>query len=320
MNSNSGPQEATSCAATLVSYVEVWHPDADAEKLRLAAARTIGESSQSSTEEGSAVACGEGVAGRAWSQKAPMILQESPTELMDAYSSRSGVSLRAIIAIPVLSEDRIRGVVVLGLADGFGGTEIWSRDDRDELSISSGHYSGLDAFEFINRYVRFPKGAGIPGQVWKTGRPRLVTDPATNEAFVRTFENDPAKIDCVLGVPIGSSSGFATHVLLLLSTSQAPLATRFEIWNCSLTEPEKSESEVSESARLEVTSVESASSVRETRTENARCQRIASDMARERVPLLVDSSKEPSATQDDLLLAIPVFGGKNVTSIWTISL
>ncbi len=221
---------------TLIRYVEIWTPNEDVTRLNRVACRAVGAAEILDSDEPNyggvaSVTSGEGLAGRAWHQKSATILQEDPSELLDKISRDCGTSLTAVVAIPVFRQHEIRGVVVLGLGEGFGGAEIWNRDDRYELAVSVAHYVGLPSFEFITRYTRFPKGAGVPGQVWESGTPQLLRNLNGSGAFIRSFGNDPARISEVVGLPIGSSHGFADSVLLLLSSEQTPLARHIAMLN-----------------------------------------------------------------------------------------
>jgi hypothetical protein len=217
---------------TLIRYVEVWTPTSDGKSLQRRSACAVDSNDWPHNPPAKIVKEGDGVAGRAWHQKSATILQEEPSELLTNLSRQCGASLTSVLAIPVFEQARIRGVVILGLGAGYGGTEIWSRDDRDELSVTVACYSGLPSFEFMNRYVRFPKGSGIPGQIWQSGVPQLVQDLTSNEAFVRTFDNDPARLRAAIGIPVGYSHGFPASILLLLSSEQTPLASAIELWHC----------------------------------------------------------------------------------------
>lgn len=141
-----------------------------------------------------------------------------------------------MIAIPVYCEFTLLNVIVIGFDSGNSGLEIWTRDDRDELSISGSYYDGLASFEFISRYVRFPKGAGLPGSCWKTGRPRIIENPSKDPDFIRSFDRDPTEpVQCV-GLPISREYGFPASILLLLSDIERPLAKRIDILRCESVE------------------------------------------------------------------------------------
>ncbi len=216
--------------STLVQYIEVWNAEADGQTMRLIRhARLRGNVVDSDTSE-QRIRCGEGLAGMAWHQRHAIILQEAPSELLQRIGSKNGLELAALIAYPVMKGQEVLSVIVLGISAGPGAFEVWSRDDRDELSISASYYSGLKSFEFISRHVKFPKGAGLPGTVWKSGQPKLARDLAHSAGFMRSFAADETELNTGLGLPVGSSAGNSESVLLLLSSNTKPFAVGFEIW------------------------------------------------------------------------------------------
>ena len=220
---------------TWVQYIEVWHLADDGQTMRLQHhARLRGRVVDSGTSDRS-VRTGDGIAGMAWNQRRAVILQEAPSELLQRIGIQNGLELIALIAYPIMHGHDVLSVVVLGIGDGPGAFEVWSRDDRDELSISASYYSGLKSLEFMSRYVRFPKGAGLPGTVWKTGLPKLAANLAHNASFMRSFETDETELKTGLGLPVGSSAGHSDSILLLLSSQAVPIGKAFEIWTpCSM--------------------------------------------------------------------------------------
>jgi len=224
------PKTETPKSTTLVNYIELWTPEKDQLELKSAVAidsnsvRTIQPSSTSATRK-------QGIAGSAWAQESPVIMQGSST-MIEQVASESGLAIHGLIAIPVFREFTLINVLVLGLSAGNGGMEIWTRDDRDELSISGSYYAGLSAFEFISRYVRFPKGAGLPGASWKTARPKMIDGPDKDPDFIRSFDRDPAHPGQCIGLPISREYGFPASILLLLSDETNPIANSMDIWHC----------------------------------------------------------------------------------------
>ncbi|MCR9198906.1 MAG: hypothetical protein NXI04_09700 [Planctomycetaceae bacterium] len=221
---------------SLVQYVELWLLSEDESSLECRASASVGAGVRGA--DGRSVSSGEGLAGAAWKQKTATILQETPSDLMASLNAAAAApagDLSAFVAIPLFCQQEMRGVVVLGLSDAFGAIEVWSRDDRDELAVTSGHYQGLPSFEFITRYTRFPKGAGLPGMVWKLGVAQLAQNLDTSSGFIRSFGKDPAVITSALGLPVASQRGFPASVLLLLSAQDIPLAGLTELWSCSST-------------------------------------------------------------------------------------
>lgn len=224
----------TSSDNTLIRYVEVWTSGDDGSRLVLESARTVGNYSAHRDSDVTSVAIGEGLVGQAWQEKTSVICHDRSRF---GLQSCEEPDLACMVVIPVFRQQEIRGVVILGLSDGFGAAEIWSRDDRDELSVTSGHYAGLPSFEFITAYTRFPKGAGLPGNVWKTGQPIIAQNLDQSSAFIRSFGNDPAVVTSAIGIPVCSSRGFPASVLLLLEAGDCPLAGRTELWMCCDKEP-----------------------------------------------------------------------------------
>lgn len=225
-----GIQATHSTHATLIHYIEVWNVQPDGQSMQLASCCRLRGSLVDSESPERSVRNGEGLAGMAWNQRHAIILQEAPSDLLDQIGAKNGMELAALIAYPVMKGQSVLSVIVFGVSSGPGAFEVWSRDDRDELSISASYYSGLKSFEFISRYVKFPKGAGLPGTVWKTGQPRLASDLPRSAGFMRSFAADETELNIGLGLPVGSAAGHSDSILLLLSSNSKPVAVGFEIW------------------------------------------------------------------------------------------
>ncbi len=228
MTSSTFRSVATS--GTLVQYIEVWNADDDGQSMLLQSHTRLRGSMVDSGTSDRRVRSGEGLAGMALNQRHAIILQESPSELLQRIGAKNGMELAALIAYPIMKGHQVLSVIVFGIVSGPGAFEVWSRDDRDELSISASYYSGLKSFEFISRHVKFPKGAGLPGAVWKTGQPKLAPDLIHGAGFMRSFAADETELNTGLGLPVGSSAGNSESILLLLSSNAKPIAVGFEIW------------------------------------------------------------------------------------------
>ncbi len=213
-------------ASCLIRYVEVWTPSPDnpgqviLESANLINPENLTPISPSVTRFND----GEGAIGSAMRQRGTVIFQDMPCADLERVRNETGADITAFMAFPVYFEDKLINVVAFGLIDGHGAVEIWTRDDRDELSISGSFYGGLEAFEYISQHVKFPKGAGLPGVCWKQGIPKMVNDPNGNPNFIRSFDRDPAKLTSVIGLPISRSYGYPASILLLMSSEANPLA------------------------------------------------------------------------------------------------
>lgn len=231
--SSISPQPTIEYGGLLVQSVQVWLPDDRQQQLYLqSAALTMPQPHLTDDHTPAPLTCGQGIAGRAWQQRCATLLQEEPSQLLSEYSQQFGTPVKAVLAIPVFRQQQVCGVVVFGLNEGHGGAEIWCRDDRDELAVSAGHYAGLPAFEFISRHTRFPKGAGVPGRVWRTAQPLIASNLSADADFVRSFGNDPATVTSVVGIPIDTDHGFARSVLLLLNSQRNPWCNALTLLPC----------------------------------------------------------------------------------------
>lgn len=240
------PPTMTSESLTLINYVEVWtlpenDDGASAEFLQLSHAYAIDHDRTRAVSTSGKNKLGEGVAGSAWKQHGPVILQGENSAVLQHVRSNAGVPITALLAIPVYRDYHLINVIVFGVTNGNGGIEIWTRDERDELAISGSYYEGLPSFEFISQYVRFPKGAGVPGACWKDGRPRIVPQPHAAPGFIRSFDKDPAHLAECIGLPIGREYGFAGSIILLLSDQSKPFARDFSLWECESAAPSDSD-------------------------------------------------------------------------------
>lgn len=221
------PQRMTATKANcLIRYIEIWTPCQQTDgSMVLESANIIHPDHLQPVElPVTNFPIGVGAIGSAVKQRGTVIFQDMPSVDLERIRNVTDIPVSAVMAFPVYFEDRLINVVALGLIDGHGAAEIWTRDDRDELSISGSFYRGLDAFEFMSQHVKFPKGAGLPGYCWKFGVPRMLDDPGGNPNFIRSFDRDPATLTSVLGLPISRTYGYPASILLMMSSQSHPFA------------------------------------------------------------------------------------------------
>lgn len=300
----------------LIRYVELWsfdesagNPPGESATLKLKTATTVGAGEpRKVTRSVSEVSKGESIAGSAWQQEAPVILQGPASALIEQTVEETGLPIKTMLAIPIYQEFTLVSVVVFGLTEGHGGLEIWTRDDRDELAISGSYYAGLPAFEFISQHVRFPKGAGLPGYCWKHSRPKVMERPNTNPNFIRSFDRDPADLGLCVGLPISREYGFPAAILLFLSDTKLPFASAMDVWRC------RSEKPTDENGFPTVTYLESQNS--DSGLDAEFCQSICDKLSTLREPLFLDSDSNPLPAENDCGLAIPFFNQKRIEHVF----
>lgn len=222
---------------TLVRYLEIWQVGDDGALAGKAALTFSADGPRDVGCDSLIAQAGEGIAGSAWKQNAPVVIQDEGCVMLKEASERSGEKLNALVAAPFVNDRNSVTIVVFGLGEGFGGLEVWSPDDRDELSISGSYYQGMDSFEFISQYIRFPRGSGLPGQSWKLRRPTMIKDPGVDADFIRSFANDPADMSACVGIPVTCDYGSDGAVLLLLSSTQQPIVRQIDILSCESSTP-----------------------------------------------------------------------------------
>ena len=241
--------------SSLIRYLEIWVPAEDGsvelESANVIDSKRLRAVSPSITK----FKAGEGAIGSAVKQRAPVIFQDLPSADLERVRNESHIPISAILVFPVYFEDRLINVVNLGLVDGHGAAEIWTRDDRDELSISGSFYRGLESFEYMSQHVKFPKGAGLPGYCWKFGVPKMLDDPGGNPNFIRSFDRDPATLTSVVGLPISRTYGYPASILLLMSSQSLPLSSYAAVLKVDADQPD----EDTPFPAITVTSIESSS-------------------------------------------------------------
>lgn len=320
--SNGNPNQPMSVTSTtsLIRYVEIWQVGADAQsepqKLSACVACAFADEEVRSIDcSGKKVDAGEGIAGSAWKQNATVVIQDRESTILKEASEKSGLELTAVVAVPFVNDRHSVTIVVFGLSDGFGGLEVWSRDDRDELSISGSYYEGLDSFEFISQYVRFPRGSGLPGNSWKSRRPRMVKDPGVDANFIRSFAKDPADLSACVGIPVTCEYGSDGAVLLLLSATQQPIARQIDILRCESATPNEHDG----FPPVKLIGHESTALVTEeaafARRAQATCDRLA--QTRNVMWLAADDHCVPEDAQASLL--VPFFDKHQIRSVLQLS-
>lgn len=211
-------------ADLLIRFVEVWHTDEASQRLVPMNAIAMDESSSHSISVQHAHSEEMlSIVRDTCEAKKVAIIRENDCSLAP-FSQHVNCRIASVLCIPIVQKLDVRGAILIGFSNVHGAAEVWGRDDRDELAIMDGHYSGLPSFEYITRYTRFPKGAGIPGGVWKSGLARVARKLDQSSAFIRSFGCDPANVSAAVALPIADSLGFPKSVLVFLQAALQPLA------------------------------------------------------------------------------------------------
>src|ERR1700758_3991864 len=223
--------------ASFIRAVELWVPDETRASLEFKDGLYADELAEfREISELAIFAHDEGLPGKAWAARHPIIL----TEFADSYFRRADEArlfgLTCGVAIPILAGDEIKAV--LGLLCGsdkdanVGAIELWHNDAErsHEMTLADGYYGTAHGFEFNSRHTTIPRGYGLPGRAWKAATPVIIDDLGESTQFMRAKEAAAAGIDVGLAIPYKRSAS-ETWVIAFLSATKTPIAQRFEIWN-----------------------------------------------------------------------------------------
>lgn len=153
-----------------------------------------------------------------------------PTLLMESEQLPSHVA--AVLAFPLYRGGEIVSVVALAAARdeaALGVFEIWEpMGVYEEVGLARGYYSKLDRFQNVSSYVRFEKGAGLPGTVWANRRAAVQNDLPNHPGFLRAAGASAEELTSAVGIPVFDDDFVASVVLI--SSAKSPLARGIEIW------------------------------------------------------------------------------------------
>lgn len=174
----------------------------------------------------------EGLPGHAWAVRAPVVLKD----LQHSYFKRSrqakAAGLTCGIALPIFAGDYLLSVIVIYCGDDqehFGAIEVWHAAPGADLVLADGYYGSALAFEAASREKSFKPGVGLPGAVWQSGMPEVMSELWFEKRFVRRGDGAPLGLSHGLALPMFLDGGHS-FVMTFLSALGSPLARRFEIW------------------------------------------------------------------------------------------
>jgi len=220
---------------TFIQVAEIWVPSRNRQRLEWHAGMYGADHATfRNATEGMTFAFDEGLPGKAWSQRRPVLFVDLQIPAFLRADAARNAGLRSGVAIPVLAGDFLLAVVVLFCGDDaehVGTIELWHNDAQisSGLTLEDGYFGQLDAFEVISRRTEFRRGFGLPGLAWQTGKPVVMADLGHSQRFVRRADALRVGINKGLAIPFSLVAGH-TYVLTFLSALGTPIARRFEIW------------------------------------------------------------------------------------------
>jgi hypothetical protein len=199
--------------------MEIWSPNSDDSILTWRFGGYGSLDSVKNTSIASRFTRGEGSPGRAWDTRLPEISTDlSRSGGFVRHEMARAAGLRTSFSIPVMLGTKIQSIVTLLSTPQmpFGQVmEIWQpTEDGKGLKRSDGFYGNVH--DFGDADPTLARGEGLPGLVWQTAMPQLLTSLDVSSGFVRHSSAHAAQLSVAIGIPV-IDDDHVTAVVVLLS-------------------------------------------------------------------------------------------------------
>jgi DNA-binding response OmpR family regulator len=217
-----------------IKVTEVWVPSRDRLALELGQGLYGAHRDFEQISARMRFAHGEGLPGKAWADRHPIVLTELDDPLFKRSEAARAAGLTCGVALPIFAGELLTAVLLMFCGEEgehSGAIELWGNDavsDHD-LGLIEGYYGTAQAFEEQSRSAKFRSGSGLPGRVWKTKMPVIMEELGSSRHFRRSKSALAAGMDTGLGIPFLEGDGSA-YVMTFLSGAGTPIARRFEVW------------------------------------------------------------------------------------------
>lgn len=219
--------------SNLLKVVEVWTP-AENGQLTVDSAIYQGVEAFEEASRNLTLAEGTGLPGWVWSAGVPVLFDDLNSADFVRNEAAAESNLGAGFGLPVFDGDDLAAVMIF-LFDSHelatGAFESWLPNDvRNELELGTGYYSKLERFRRLSQYLRFPYGAGLPGEVWQTLTPALISRLGEAAQFLRASGAEADGLESGLAVPVVQSTDTLRSVFVMLSGDESPIARVLSTW------------------------------------------------------------------------------------------
>ena len=219
---------------TLIRVTEIWVPNKQRTHLEFFDGLYGELADFKGTSESMSFAYNEGLPGKAWAARRPVILHSFDNSYFLRTEAAKKAGLTAGIALPIFAGDYLQAVIVFFIGDdvdNVGGIEIWSNTPAEsfDMGMDDGYYGTAEMFEWTARHTKFRPGFGLPGMVWQSGMPVIAQDLLSSKRTLRRDSDVKIGISKGVGIPCSFDNRQAV-VMTFLSALGTPIARRFEIW------------------------------------------------------------------------------------------
>lgn len=218
----------------LLRAVEVWTPTTNGLQLERSSAVYAEADTFETVSNKTRFHMGSGLPGLVWKAGVPVVFNDLTTTDFVRHEAASKDELTAGIGVPIFDGEQFVAVLLFlcHTSDiSAAAFESWILDEtRHELTPGTGFYANLDRFRRMTQYLRFPYGAGLPGDAWQSRMPRLLDRLADSTDFLRASGADAEGLDFGLAVPVIRNREDIRSVVLLLSANRSPVSQVIQIW------------------------------------------------------------------------------------------
>ncbi len=210
--------------------VEVWVPQGEVLALAAGHYRHHHDLAQQSAEL--RLQYGQGLPGAVWAKGQALLWRELPGLFVRAgMAAEAGID--GVLGWPLFDGKRLVAVVTLLLGrrtDVPGSVELWDvADELDVLKHGGGHYVHAAELARFSPFIQFPRGTGLPGLTWVSGRVHVMDDLQQSNAFIRAGLCAQCGLKRGIGWPI-----FRDHkviqVLTLFGAETRPFVSSAELY------------------------------------------------------------------------------------------
>ena len=220
---------------TFIRAVELWVPDAEHSLLDYGGGWYGDARRFASISRPLCFGRDEGLPGRAWESRQPIILKELEGNYFRRGKAAQAEGLTCAIAVPYFLQDKLSAVLVIFCGDDeqhVGAIELWhnAASESTDMKLADGYYGGTaEIFEFVSRHTSFRKGNGLPGIAWEARRPVFMPDLGRGTRFMRSDSAQKVGINRGFAIPC-ATPGKDSYVMAFLSALATPIMRRFETW------------------------------------------------------------------------------------------
>lgn len=220
-----------------VKALEVWIPDDQHNRLRLAASCYRDAAGMEESSRQMSFCRGEGLPGRIWETGAPAFLDELITTEFLRAAEASAAGVTTAVGFPVFCDEKVAAVVLILLdsrQDLKAAFESWRIDPHtSHLRLAGGTFINCERLRRLTEFVELPVGQGLPGFAAEQARPYVSARFPDDSHAVRGLALAAEQLTSGLALPLTGSGAVYSDVFVILNSDPSPVFTLLQVWKPS---------------------------------------------------------------------------------------